>query len=240
MNEDTTQRAPQTFVDAVRFDERGLVVAIAQDALSGEVRMLAYADRAALEKTLETREAHFFSRSRKRLWKKGEESGHVLAVREVRLDCDGDAVLYLVDPRGPSCHTGAPGCFYRLALEDESVSETPAFRSVERGRATVLLERLEAVIDARRAATAERSYTKSLLEAGAPRIGAKLREEADEFARAIDRETDERVISEAADVLYHLLVGLASRSISFRAVLVELARRFGVGGHDEKAARGST
>jgi phosphoribosyl-ATP pyrophosphohydrolase/phosphoribosyl-AMP cyclohydrolase len=210
----------------LKKDAAGLVTVVAQDRLTGEVRMVAHANVEALERTIATGDAHFYSRSRAALWKKGETSGNVMRVHEVWLDCDADALLYLVDPAGPTCHTGAPSCFVRRLDGDA------------RARATPLFVRLEEVIAARRGATAEKSYTRSLLEGGAEKIGRKLREEADELARAIESESNERVASEAADVIFHALVGLMSRDVSLRDVEAELARRFGVSGHDEKAARG--
>jgi phosphoribosyl-ATP pyrophosphohydrolase/phosphoribosyl-AMP cyclohydrolase len=151
----------------------------------------------------------------------------VMRVHEVWLDCDADAVLYLLDPEGPSCHTGAPSCFVTRA--DERAQNGP--------RAAPLFVRLEEALEARKRATGEKSYTRSLLDGGAEKIGHKLREEADELARAVASESNERVASEAADVIYHAMVGLLSRGVSLREVEAELARRFGVSGHDEKAAR---
>jgi phosphoribosyl-ATP pyrophosphohydrolase/phosphoribosyl-AMP cyclohydrolase len=211
------------------FGEGGLVPAVVQDRLTGQVRMLAYANKDALARTLETGRATFFSRSRGELWEKGATSGHTLAVREVVADCDADALLYLVDPVGPTCHTGRPSCFFRkvgvAGAADEGID------------AAAFLESLEREIHVRKASTAEKSYTRHLLDGGAERIGAKIREEAGELAQAIAAESDERVASEAGDVLYHVLVGLASRGVSFRAVIAELAARAGQSGHDEKAQR---
>ncbi len=218
-------------LDAVRFDTNGLVPAVAQDVLSGEVRMVAFMSREALALTLSTGVAHFHSRSRGRLWKKGETSGNTLAVTRVLLDCDGDCVLLMVDPAGPTCHTGAPSCFTRTATADGwTEAEAPHAAASE----------LFATIEARRRAPAgaKPSYTRSLLDAGAARIGEKLREEADELARAVAGESAARVASEAGDVVYHLMVGLALREVSWRDVLRELARRAGRSGLEEKASRG--
>jgi phosphoribosyl-ATP pyrophosphohydrolase/phosphoribosyl-AMP cyclohydrolase len=210
---------------SVKWDSQGLCVAVAQDRLTGRVQMVAWMNAEALAKTLESRRATFFSRSRNRLWQKGEESGHVLHVVDVRIDCDGDSILLLVDSVGPSCHTGEDTCFFRTeAGETASIGEP-------------LVDQLAREIESRKSSDAGKSYTKSLLEGGAEKIGGKLREEADELARAIAGETPERVASEAADVLYHLMVGLASRGVSFRDVLAELARRRGVSGHEEKRRR---
>ena len=212
------------------WDERGLLPAVAQDALTGQVRMVAYMSRESLAETLRTGEATFFSRSRGALWKKGGTSGNVLAVRSVHVDCDADTFLLMVDPAGPSCHTGRPSCFFRAVSGDGAIQETAA-------DAAPFLEKLEGEIAARTSAAAERSYTRSLLDGGAGLIGAKLREEADELGRAISGESDERVTAEAADVVYHLLVGLRFRGVGWRDVVAELARRSGTSGLEEKARR---
>ncbi len=211
----------------LKLDEAGLVTVVVQDRASGEVRMLAHANPEALEATRRTGLAHFFSRSRGRLWKKGEESGNTLRVFEVWLDCDRDAVLYLVDPHGPTCHTGAPSCFFDRKIP--SVTETD--------RGLPVLAALAQIIERRKASTADESYTRSLLDKGPRKIGEKLREEADELANALESESDARVVSEAADLVYHALVGLKSRGLTMRDVSRELARRFGTSGHDEKASR---
>jgi phosphoribosyl-ATP pyrophosphohydrolase/phosphoribosyl-AMP cyclohydrolase len=208
----------------IRFDDRGLVPVVAQDSRTGRVRMVAWANREAVAATLASGRATFFSRSRGGLWEKGKTSGHALRVRRVLVDCDADALLYEVEPEGPSCHTGEESCFFR-EVGGEGAQPGP------------VLERLERVLEARKASTAEKSYVKSLYQGGAPRIGDKVREEAGEYADALAGEADERVVSEAADVLFHVLVGLSSRGLSVRAVLGELDRRFGVSGHAEKASR---
>ena len=214
----------------MKFDEHGLVAAVAQDRLTGQVRMVAWMNREALERTLSTGRATFYSRSRGRLWEKGETSGHRLDVREVYADCDGDTLLLLVDPVGPSCHTGRPACFFRRVDSEGGVVDAEA-------EAEPFLQALERVIQARQSSTSEKSYTRSLLDGGPERIGAKLREEAAELAEAVASESPERVASEAADVLYHLMVGLRLRGVAVRDVLAALAARAGTGGHAEKAAR---
>jgi phosphoribosyl-ATP pyrophosphohydrolase/phosphoribosyl-AMP cyclohydrolase len=202
----------------MQFDSEGLVPVVVQDDLTGEVRMVAWANEQALEHTRSSGRATFFSRSRKAQWVKGETSGNFVDVRDVRLDCDEDTVLYLGRPHGPTCHTGTASCF-------------------QGARAPFLLK-LEDALEARKTSKGDASYTKSLYEGGAPRIGEKLREEADELARAVDGEADARVVSEAADVVYHLMVALRHRGVSLSSVLAELDRRFGESGHDEKARRG--
>ncbi|KPK54296.1 MAG: hypothetical protein AMJ63_03630 [Myxococcales bacterium SG8_38_1] len=217
---------------ALNYSSHGLIPVIAQDAETGEIRMMAYADQIAIEKTLETGLAHFFSRSRGELWLKGETSGNTLAVRSVWVDCDGDTLIYIymVEPAGPSCHTGAETCFYRRLDDDGNLVEGA-------GNSAPTLMRLERALQARKASDAGKSYTKSLMDKGAPKIDEKLREEAAELGQALMGESDERVTSEAGDLIYHLLVGLVLREVSLRDLLSELSKRFGQSGHEEKAAR---
>lgn len=218
----------------LKYDADGLVTVVVQDRLTGEIRMLAHADEQAVRATLQTGEGHFYSRSRRTLWRKGETSGHVLHVAEVWADCDADAVLYLVDPVGPSCHTGRTSCFFQRLDANGTAQIDPDAH----GRA--LLPRLIAELAKRTRTTSAQSYTRKLLDGGAEAIGAKIREEADELARALAAESDARVVSEAADVTYHVLVGLLARSLDLRAVEAELDRRFGVSGLAEKAGRKPT
>lgn len=202
-------------LELVKFDERGLVPCIAQDAESGEVLTLAYANAEALKLTVETGELHFFSRSRGKLWRKGEESGHVLKLRQLRIDCDGDAVLAMVEPTGPACHTGERTCFYR---DVEGESPEPV--------AAEALATLQRTLRSRAAQRPEGSYTVTLLD-DPKLIGEKVEEEAEEVVRAAREESDERVAEEAADLLYHLSVLLASREVSQAAVMEVLNGRRG-------------
>ena len=187
-------------IETIEFDERGLAPCVIQDAATGEVLTLAYVNAESLQRTLETGELHLWSRSRDELWHKGASSGNVQHVRELRYDCDADAVLALVDPAGPACHTGERTCFYRALDGDPRPVTHEAMATLER------------TLAARRAERPEGSYTVELL-ADPELIGAKVREEADEVARAVAEESDERVAEEAADVLYHLEVALLSRDI---------------------------
>lgn len=214
----------------ITFDEQGLVPVIVQDHLTGEIRMFAWATSAAIRNTMQTGRATFWSRSRGELWEKGQMSGNEIRVLRVLVDCDADCVVYSGEPQGNSCHTGARSCFFQ-SLDGEVLGQSSQ-------QPQTLLATLEATLEDRKKSTAAASYTKSLYEKGAAAIGAKVREEADELARAVESETDERVVSEAADVVYHLMVGLMSRGIPVRKVLAELANRFGTSGHEEKAARG--
>jgi phosphoribosyl-ATP pyrophosphohydrolase/phosphoribosyl-AMP cyclohydrolase len=215
----------------LKRDAAGLVTVVVQDRMTGLVRMVAHADDAAVKATLESGLGHFFSRSRGKMWKKGEESGHFLHVHEIWADCDADCLVYLVDPEGPSCHTGRDACFFRRLKADGSYEEVPL------QHAGPTFTRLWTELEARRDTAADKSYTRSLLDKGAAKIAGKIREEGDELARAVEGESDERVVSESADVVYHLLVGLLFRKLSLRDVQAELARRFGTSGHDEKASR---
>jgi phosphoribosyl-AMP cyclohydrolase / phosphoribosyl-ATP pyrophosphohydrolase len=178
------------------FDERGLLPCVVQDWGSGEVLTLAYMNEEALRRTRATGELHLWSRSRGELWHKGATSGNTQAVRALRMDCDGDALLALVEPAGPACHTGERTCFHRGELEPPAPHET--------------LPGLERTLVARARERPAGSYTVTLLD-DPPLIGAKVMEEAEEVARAAREESDERVDEEAADVLYHLLVLLHSR-----------------------------
>ena len=178
------------------YDERGLVPCVVQDWNTGEVLTLAYMNAPALERTRATGELHLYSRSRQQQWHKGESSGNVQAVRALRLDCDGDSLLALVEPAGPACHTGERTCFHRGQQEPSAPHE--------------ILPRLERTIGERARLRPDGSYTVELLE-NPPRIGAKVMEEAGELAKAAREESDERVDEEAADVVYHVLVLLRSR-----------------------------
>jgi phosphoribosyl-ATP pyrophosphohydrolase/phosphoribosyl-AMP cyclohydrolase len=213
------------------FDAAGLAPAIAQDRLTGEVRMLGWVNEASLFATATSGRLTFFSRSRGEIWEKGAGSGNTLDVVRIATDCDADTILALVDPHGPTCHTGREACFFRAL--DASASEA----SDDGAAPAPYLVELGWVIESRKSAPEGSSYTRDLFAGGSAKIGAKIREEADELARAIDGESNERVANEAADVLYHLMVGLASRGVSLRDAIGVLAERAGVSGHVEKAQR---
>lgn len=196
----------------ISYDENGLVPVVAQDAASGEVLMLAWANAEAMELTASTGDLHLWSRSRQELWRKGDTSGAVMRVQALRTDCDGDAVVALVSAAGPACHTGARSCF----AQDDS-QEKVAFEA---------LPLLERTIDARAVQRPEGSYTVELLDS--PGLaGEKVTEEAGEVVRAVAAESDARVDEEAADLLYHLAVLVSSRGRSLAdaaRVLLERAR----------------
>jgi len=191
----------------VVFGENGLLPCVVQDWNTGEVLTVAYMNEEALARTRETGETWFWSRSRQELWHKGETSGNVQRVRELRWDCDADTLLALVEPAGPACHTGERTCFFQGETEPAPHEALPTLERVIAARKTNLGDRIHPV------PPRTGSYTEKLLS-DPPLIGAKVEEEAEEVARAAREESDERVAEEAADVLYHLSVLLASRGLS--------------------------
>lgn len=200
----------------IQFNEQGLVPAIVQDAHSKEVLTLAYMNEQSLQKTLETKETWFYSRSRQQLWHKGETSGNVQKVVDVRYDCDADALLILVEPKGPACHTGEYSCFHHR-LNDEKPVATP--------NRFAILNVLESLIAEREAKRPEGSYTTYLFEKGIDKIAKKVGEEAAEVIIAAKNHSKEELRWEAADLLYHLLVLLREQRVSLDDVLSVLAER---------------
>ena len=196
--------------EGLAFDASGLIPVAVQDRASGDVLMLAWANAEALARTAETGLAHFWSRSRRAIWRKGETSGHGLRVVEALADCDRDTLLLVVEPEGPACHTGARTCF-----GEGSVT------------AAGMLEELRRVIAERAEHAPEGSYTARLLAQGADQVLKKIGEEATEVVLAARGESDERLAAEAADLLYHLLVALHQRGLPIARVMDELRRRRG-------------
>lgn len=208
----------QNDASVVRFGPDGLVPVVAQERRSGNVLMVAFANREALDQTLSTGFAHYYSRSRGALWKKGETSGHVQRVAEIRLDCDGDTLLYRVDQSGPACHTGSPTCFSTTLGPSENTSP-----GADPG--AHILTRLATTIAQRATERPAGSYTVKLLEAGVPKISQKVGEEAVETVVAANTEDAGRLASESADLLYHLLVLLQARGVPLDQVWQELESR---------------
>lgn len=218
----------------LRFDASGLVTAVAQDAGSGEVLMVAHMNREALQRTLETGQAWYWSRSRNRLWRKGEESGHTQRVVEVRVDCDGDVVLLRVEQTGPACHTGHGSCFYRqvgprngeavIGEEIGPASAPEGTRGPGDPGPRVLSEVAEVLAD-RRARPREGSYSSRLFAEGLARLNEKIMEEAAEVTRAARKETPARLVEETADLWFHSLALLIFRGVSPDEVFAELAKR---------------
>ena len=203
----------------IRFGERGLVPVIAQDATTGAVLTLAYANREALERTLESGEAHYYSRSRDELWRKGATSGNTQKVVEVRLDCDGDALLYRVEPRGPACHTGEESCFF-TTVDGTGIEADDGARDLG-----IMVKSLTGTIAQRHREMPEGSYTARLLGGGTERVAQKVGEEAVEVVVAAL--TNERLAEEAADLVYHLLVLLEERGVGTDEVAEVLRDRHG-------------
>ena len=200
----------------IKFNDQGLVPAIAQDAATGEVLMLAWMDEAALRETLESGWATYYSRSRQQRWRKGETSGHVQKVLGLSYDCDGDAILLTVEQTGPACHTGAHSCFFNAMLTPEEDELPPSPQ---------ILERVYRVIEDRKAHPQEGSYTNYLLDKGIEKICKKVGEEASETIIAAMKNSREEVVYEAADLMYHLLVLLYDRGVKPGEIWAELARR---------------
>lgn len=200
--------------DDMRFNENGLIPVVLQDSATGEVLMMAWASRLSLEETLRTGFMTFFSRSRNRIWKKGETSGNTMKLVEMRVDCDGDTLLALVEPAGPACHTGERTCFFRTVF------------GKARGDVT-FLGRLFRLLGERAVADPETSYTARLLKSGAPRIGQKIGEEGVETALALALDDTRNFVYEAADLVYHLMVGFVSIGVPLGSLWKELESRHG-------------
>ncbi len=200
---------------SLKFDANGLIPAIIQDATSGRVLMLGYMNEESLALTRQSGEVWFYSRSRQELWHKGQTSGNVLRVRELRADCDADAILVRAEPAGPTCHTGAESCFWQ-DTEGQTIADPPAGG---------FLDELAQIIVQRRSASPDSSYTARLFAKGRHKISQKVGEEGLEVAMAGVAQDDNRLIDESADLFYHLLVLLNERGVSLRQVLQRLVER---------------
>ena len=222
----------------LKFDSDGLIPAIVQDVDNGEVLMMAWMNAEAIEKTVQTGFTHFFSRSRQKMWQKGESSGHVQEVVEVLFDCDADCLLVKANQTVAACHTGHRSCFYRN-LQGGTVSEAvfDAGRVYGDKDSREAFDRLYGVIADRKKNPAENSYTSQLFTGGMEAIGAKVLEEAGELVEAAKDKGPGDVVHEAADLIYHTWVLLAQACVSPEQVREELARRSGTSGLEEKAGR---
>jgi len=218
-------------LNSINWDKNPLIPVIAQND-DGKVLMLAYANREAFELTLKTKFAHYYSRSRKKLWKKGEQSGHTQEVKEIYLDCDSDTILLKVKQNGVACHTGRMSCFFNRVDVKE---EIPA---VEKNITTYsVTDTLYHVIQERKNADPKKSYVASLLEKGENSILKKVVEEAGEFCFALKDSDEKEIVYEAADLVFHTLVALGYKDINPDLVKQELQRRFGLSGIEEKNSR---
>jgi phosphoribosyl-ATP pyrophosphohydrolase/phosphoribosyl-AMP cyclohydrolase len=226
--------AQATLAD-VAWGETGLIPVVAQDAASGDVLTVAYANELALTRTLATGEAHYWSRSRAELWRKGATSGHVQRVRAVLLDCDGDALVYRVDPAGPACHTGARTCFFRrltapsagAVLPSAGIADAdrPGIADADRPGIGPTMGLLQRVVDQRWADRPEGSYVAKLAERGVGYVAQKVVEEAGETIVAALEQKDDEMLGEAADLLFHLTVLLRARGLDLDQVAQVLEGR---------------
>jgi len=202
----------------LKYDANGLIAAIVQDAITGRVLMLGWMNPESLELTLNNGEVWFYSRSRQELWHKGATSGNVLRVRELRADCDSDALLIRAEPAGPTCHTGKESCFWQI-LDGKAIG------TAETGPAAGFIDELAGIIAQRRTASPDSSYTARLFAKGRHKIAQKVGEEGLEVAMAGVAQDDDRLIDESADLIYHLLVLLNERNVSLRQVVQRLSDR---------------
>ena len=224
--------------DQLKFDENGLVAAITRDADSGEVLMLAWMNAEAVGKTVATGKVHYYSRSRRKLWMKGESSGHVQTVRSIRFDCDGDALLIDVEQEGAACHTGHHSCFHTVwtpegaqAQGEKAVDAAALYAQKD------ILDAVYHVIQERRRNPSEKSYVASLFAKGLDKILGKIGEEATETAVAGKGGDPEQVVYETADLFFHALILLGYYDLPPERVYAELRRRFGFSGIEEKESR---
>ncbi len=216
----------------IDWKKNPLIPAIAQSAENNEVLMLAYMNEEAYRLTIESGYAHYFSRSKQRIWKKGESSGHTQRIIDILIDCDADTILLKVEQKGVACHTGRESCFFRSVSKGEVILD----QKVDTETIYGVVDTLYHTILERKNSGGSKSWTKKLLN-DQELLLSKIREEADELATAIKEESDAQVIYESADLLYHSLVGLGYREISPDRVKQELARRFGMSGIEEKESR---
>lgn len=219
-------------IESIDWEKNELIPAVVQDAISNEVLMLAYMNKEALDLSMQSGYAHYFSRSRQRIWKKGESSGHTQKIVEILLDCDSDTLLLKVEQKGVACHTGRRSCFFNSLTQDKIILD----KEVDAEAIYGVVDTLYHTILERKTSSDAKSWTKKLLDNPAL-LEEKIKEEADELVKAIKEESDEQVIYEAADLLYHALVGLGLREVSPDRVKQELKRRFGVSGIEEKESR---
>lgn len=221
-------------IEKIDFEKQdGIIPVIAQDFETNEVLMLAYMNKEAVELTLQTSYAHYFSRSKQRLWKKGESSGHTQAIKSISMDCDNDTLLLKVKQEGVACHTGRKSCFFT----DLQTGDTTSDVEVDTTAAYGVIETLYQTIQSRKNDDASQSYTAKLLQGKENSMLKKIVEEAGELTFAFKDDNKEELVYESADLMYHCLVALAAKNISPDQVKQELARRFGLSGIEEKNSR---
>jgi len=223
-----------SIIEKIDFEKQdGMVPVIVQDSTTNEVLMLAYMNKKAVELTLSTNFAHYYSRSKQRIWKKGESSGHTQKIVDIFMDCDNDTLLLKVIQEGVACHTGRETCFFTNLKSEEIISDVKIDTSVAYG----VIDTLYHTIQERKTADPKTSWTAKLLQGEENSLLKKIVEEAGEFTFAIKDNDEQEIIYEAADIAYHVLVAMASKNISPDRVKQELARRFGISGIAEKDSR---
>ena len=223
-----------TIIDKIDFEKQdGLVPVITQDSTTNEVLMLAYMNQEAVELTLKTNFAHYFSRSKQRIWKKGESSNHTQEVESIKIDCDNDTILLKVKQEGVACHTGRKSCFFT----DLATNEISSKVEVDTTAAYGVVDTLYHTIQEKRNDDPKTSYTAKLLQGKENSMLKKIVEEAGEFTFAVKDNDTEEIIYEGADLMYHCLVAMASKNVSPDRIKQELARRFGLSGIAEKNSR---
>lgn len=227
MSEESARSAPQE----LRFDGRGLIPCVVQDWLDGTVLMVGYMNREALDATVRTQRVHFWSRSRQRLWKKGETSGHELVLKTLLVDCDRDAIVVRADPVGPTCHTGHRSCFFTEITSDNGWKEPSTLA------AGGILERLYEIVLERKREGRSESYIASLCQGGRDRILKKIAEEAGEVLLAAKNDDPRELVHEVADLWFHTIILLGSCELPPYAIYEELKRRFGTSGLRRQEAR---
>jgi phosphoribosyl-ATP pyrophosphohydrolase/phosphoribosyl-AMP cyclohydrolase len=210
-----------------------LIPVITQDTTTNEVLMLAYMNKEALTLTINTKQAHYFSRTKQRIWKKGESSGHIQDVKNIMLDCDNDTLLLKVEQIGVACHTGRKSCFFTNLETNEISSEV----QIDTNSSYGVLDNLYHTIQERKNDDPTKSYTAKLLQGKENSMLKKIVEEAGEFTFAIKDNDKEEIVYEAADIVYHMMIALASKNIDPDQVKQELSRRFGLSGIEEKNSR---
>ena len=223
-------------IDTIDWEKiDGLLPVIAQDNTTNEVLMLAFMNKESLQLTLDTGYAHYFSRSRQRLWKKGESSGHTQEIKHIFMDCDNDTLVIKIDQIGVACHTGRKSCFFT----DIKTGKVTSDIEIDTSDAYGVIDTLYHTIQARKYGDTEKSYTAKLLQGNENSMLKKIVEEAGEFTFAVKDKNEKEIISEGADLMYHCLVALASQNISPDRIKQELSKRFGMSGIDEKNSRKS-
>jgi len=224
----------QKIMDKVDWEKSSLIPVVAQDFQTKEVLMLAYMDKEALSLTLQTRKAHYFSRSKQRIWMKGETSGNIQNIKDIMIDCDNDTLLIMIEQvGGAACHTGRKSCFFTKLESDEVTSEVDESAVANYS----VFDQLYHVIQERKKADPERSYVASLFHKGENAYLKKVVEEAGEFCFAVKDDDEKEMIYEAADLAFHTLVALGDKNINPDRVKQELVRRFNLSGIEEKNSR---